>query len=186
MNEVVLVGYLAREVEVEQHGGGHLVGRTLLVVPRGRLGRGPGADLVPIVVRGRAELLAVAKLDAGVRVWVTGRLSATYREACQGRYVVAVREMAPVGGWPSAPALAPRGRRGRVGVAAQAAESSYLVTRAGRRHSTRVTRGAVAVGDPDGAQQSPSARRPYLTVLPGRLDTAGAATRSGPPRPTSS
>jgi len=170
MNEVVLVGYLAREVEVEQHRGGHLVGRTLLLVRRGRQERGPAADLVPIVVRGRAEVLAVAELDAGVRVWVTGRLSATYREACEGRYVVAVREMAPVGGWPSAPALAAGGRRGRGEVAAQAAESSHLVTRAGRRRSARVIAGAVAVGDPGGAQQSPSARRPYLTVLPGRLD----------------
>ncbi len=170
MNQVVLVGYLAREVEVEQHRGGHLVGRTLLVVPRGRQGRGPGADLVPIVVRGRTEVLAVAELDPGVCVWVTGRLSAIYREACEGRYVVAVREMAPVGGWPSAPALAAGGRRGQVDVAAQAAESSHLVTRAGRRRSARVIHGAVAVGDPGGAQQSHSARRPYLTVLPGRLD----------------
>jgi len=105
-----------------------------------------------------------------VRVWVTGRLSATYREACEGRYVLAVREMAPVGGWPAAPALAARGRRGRAEVAAQAAESSHLVTRASRRRSPRVIAGAVAVGDPDGAQQSPSAWRPYLTVLPGRLD----------------
>src|SRR5215472_17250772 len=170
MNEVVLVGYLAREVEVEQHCGGHLVGRTLLVVPRGRQGRGPNADLVPIVVRGRREGLLVAELDVGVRVWVTGRLSATYREACQGRYVVAVREMAPVGGEPSAPALAAGARRGRWEVAAQAAGSSHLVTRAGRRRKRSVIHGAVAVGDPDGAQQSPSARRPYLTVLPGRLD----------------
>jgi single-stranded DNA-binding protein len=129
VNQVVLVGYLAREVEVEQHRGGHLVGRTLLVVPRGRQGRGPGADLVPIVVRGRADVLAVAGLAVGVRVWVTGRLSATYREACEGRYVVAVREVAPIGGWPSDPALAAGGRRGRVEVAAQAAESSQLVTR---------------------------------------------------------
>ena len=68
MNQVVLVGYLAREVEVEQHRGGHLVARTLLMVSRGRQGRGPGADFVPIVVRGRAEVLAVAELDAGVRV----------------------------------------------------------------------------------------------------------------------
>src|SRR5215472_15897908 len=126
MNEVVLVGYLTREVEVEQHRGGHLVGRTLLVVPRGRRGRGPSADLVPIVVRGRAGVLPVAELDASVRVWVTGRLTATYREACEGRYVVAVREMAPVGGEPSAPALAARGRRSRWKVAAQAAESSHL------------------------------------------------------------
>lgn len=170
MNQIVLVGHLAREVEVEQHRDGHLVGRTLLVVPRGRQGHSPGADLVPIVVRGRAEVLAVAELDPGMRVWVTGRLSATYRGACEGRYVVAVRNMAPVGGWPSEPALAVRGRRGRVEVAAQAAESSHLVTRASRRRSARVIHGAVAVGDPGGAQQSPSARRPYLTVLPGRLD----------------
>ena len=170
MNQVVLVGYLAREVEVEQYRGGHLVDRTLLVVPRGRRGQGPGADLVPIVVRGRTEVPALAELDAGVRVWVTGRLSANYREAREGRYVVAVREMAPVGGSPSGPALAARGRRGRWEVAAQAAESSHLVTRAGRRRSARVIHGAVAVGDPDGAQRSPSARRPYLTVLPGRLD----------------
>jgi len=68
-----------------------------------------------------------------VRFRVTGRLSATYREACEGRYVVAVRERVPVGGWPSAPALAASGRRGRPEVAAQAAESSHLVTRAGRR-----------------------------------------------------
>jgi single-stranded DNA-binding protein len=170
MNEVVLVGYLAREVEVEQHRGGHLVGRTLLMVPRGRQGRSPGADLVPIVVRGRAEVLAVAELDPGMRVWVTGLLSATYREACEGRYVVAVREMAPVGGWPSAPALAARGRRGRVEVAAQAAGSSHLGTRARRRRKRAVIHGAIVVGDPDGAEQSPSARRPYLTVLPGRLD----------------
>jgi single-stranded DNA-binding protein len=170
MNQVVLTGYLAREVEVEQHRGGHLVGRTLLVVPRGRQGRGPAADLVPIVVHGRAEVLAVAELDPGVRVWVTCRLSATYREACEGRYVVAAREMAPVGGWPSDPALAAGGRRGRGEVAAQAAESSHLVTRAGRRPKRAMIHGAVAVGDPDGAQRSPSARRPYLTVLPGRLD----------------
>src|SRR5215471_4226158 len=78
--------------------------------------------------------------------------------------------MAPVGGWPAAPALAARGRRGRAEVAAQAAESSHLVTLAGRRRNARVIAGAVAVGDPDGAQQSPSAWRPYLTVLPGRLD----------------
>jgi single-stranded DNA-binding protein len=170
VNQVVLVGYLAREVEVEQHRGGHLEGRTLLVEPRGRQGRGPGADLVPIVVHGRREVLAVDDLDAGVRVWVTGRLAATYREACEGRYVVAVREMAPVGGWPFASALAAGGRRGRVEVAAQAAESSHLVTRAGRRRSAWVIHGAVAVGDPDGAQRYPLARRPYLTVLPGRLD----------------
>jgi hypothetical protein len=170
MNEVVLVGYLAREVEVEQHRGGHLVGRTLLMVPRGRQARGSSADLVPIAVRGRAEVLAVAELDIGVRVWVTGRLSATWWEASQGRYVVAVREMVPVGGWPSDPALAARGRRGRCEVAAQAVESSHLVTRAGRRRSARVIAGAVAVGDPVGAQLSRSARRPYLTVLPGRLD----------------
>jgi single-stranded DNA-binding protein len=44
MNRVVLVGYLAREVEIEQHRGGHLVGRTLLVVPRGRHGREFGRD----------------------------------------------------------------------------------------------------------------------------------------------
>ncbi len=171
MNQVVLVGYLAREVEVEQDRGGHLVGRTLLVVPRGRRGRGPGADFVPIVVHGRVNVLAVAELGAGVRVWVTGRLAATYADGCAGRYVVAVREMAPVGGWPFDAALAAGGRRGRVAVAAQAAESSHLGTRAGRRHSARVLRGAVAVGDPDVAQQSRSARRPYLTVLPGRMDT---------------
>ncbi len=170
MNEVVLVGYLAREVEVEQHRGAHLVGRTLLVVPRGRRGRGADADFVPIVIYGRAHVLAVAALDAGVSVWASGRLAATYADGCEGRYVVAVREMAPVGGWPSDAALAAGGRRGRWEVAAQAAESSHLVTRAGRRHSARVIHGAVAVGDPDGAQQSPSARRPYLTVLPGRLD----------------
>jgi len=72
MNQIVLTGYLAREVEVERHRGGHLVGRTLLVVPRGRQGHGPGADLVPIVVRGRAGVLALAELDPGVRVWVIG------------------------------------------------------------------------------------------------------------------
>ena len=84
MNLIVLVGYLAREVEIEQRRGGHLVGRTLLMVPRGRQGRGPDADLVPIVVRGRAEVLAVAELDAGVRVWVTGRLTATVPGGVRG------------------------------------------------------------------------------------------------------
>ena len=65
MNQIVLTGYLAREVEVEQHRGGHLVGRTLLLVRRGRQERGPAADLVPIVVRGRAEVLAVAESGRG-------------------------------------------------------------------------------------------------------------------------
>lgn len=146
------------------------MGRTLLVVPRGRQGRGPGADFVPIVVYGRVNVLAVAGLSAGAHVWVTGRLAATYTDGCEGRYVVAVREMAPLGGWPSVPGAAAGGRRGRVVAVAQAAESSHPVTRAGRRQSARVPRGAVAVGDPDGAQQSRSARRSYLTVLPGRED----------------
>ena len=58
MNRVVLVGYLARQVSVEQHRGGRSVGRTLLVVPRGRGGRARGADFVPVVVQGRANVLA--------------------------------------------------------------------------------------------------------------------------------
>ena len=43
MNHVVLVGYLAREVEVEQYRGGHLMGETRLVVARGRRVQAPGA-----------------------------------------------------------------------------------------------------------------------------------------------
>src|SRR5215472_8645583 len=171
MNQVVLVGYLAREVEVEQHRSGHLVARTLLVVPRGRHGRRPGADFVPIVVFGRVNVLAVAGLVVGEHVWVTGRLAATYADGCAGRYVVVVREMAPVGAALSDLDVADGGRRGRGDVAPQAAESSHLVTRAGRRQSARVRRGAVAVGDPCGAQRSRSARRPYLTVLPRRADS---------------
>src|SRR5438094_805274 len=100
MNRVVLVGYLARQVSVEQHRGGHLVGRTLLVVPRGRTGRARGPDFVPVVVQGRANVLAAVQLAAGDRVWVLGRLAATHRDACADRYVVVARELEPVGDGP--------------------------------------------------------------------------------------
>ncbi len=112
--------------------------------------------------------------------------------------ILAVGEIALVGGGLSDRDLAASGRRGRGVAAPQAAESSHRLARAGRRHSARVHRGAVDVGDPDGAQQLPSARRPYLAVLPGRTrldvpetvpvldrddgDAAGASGRVSPRR----
>ncbi len=112
--------------------------------------------------------------------------------------ILAVGEVPLVGGGPSDRGVAAGGRRGRGAAAAQAAESSNRVARTGRRHSARVPRDAVAVGDPDGAQQSRSARRPYVAVLPGPTgldvpepvpvldrddgDAAGASGRVSPRR----
>jgi single-strand DNA-binding protein len=75
MNKVVLMGNLARAVELRELGGGKTIGKTVLAVSRfGRGGERKGTDWVPIVLWDRQATNAARYLGKGSRVAIEGRI----------------------------------------------------------------------------------------------------------------
>ena len=78
MNRVLLMGNLARAVELRELGAGRVVGKTILAVSRMRRGQRIGTDWVPITLWDRQAQAAARYLDKGSRVAVEGRLHVDY------------------------------------------------------------------------------------------------------------
>jgi len=78
VNRVLLMGNLARAVELRELGAGRVVGKTILAVSRMRKGLRIGTDWVPITLWDRQAQAAARYLDKGSRVAVEGRLHVDY------------------------------------------------------------------------------------------------------------
>ncbi len=75
MNKVMLMGNLARAVELRELGGGKTIGKAVMAVSRvGRGGEKKGTDWVPIVLWDRQAANAARYLGKGSRVAVEGRI----------------------------------------------------------------------------------------------------------------
>lgn len=78
MNRVLLMGNLARAVELRELGAGRVVGKSILAVSRMRKGQRIGTDWVPVTLWDRQAQAAARYLDKGSRVAVEGRLHVDY------------------------------------------------------------------------------------------------------------
>jgi single-strand DNA-binding protein len=78
MNNVQLIGNLARAVELRELGGSKVVGKTLLAVSRMSKGTRTGTDWIPITLWDRQAQAAARYLEKGSRVAVQGRLHGDY------------------------------------------------------------------------------------------------------------
>jgi single-strand DNA-binding protein len=78
MNNVQLIGNLARAVELRELGGSKVVGKTLLAVSRMHKGTRTGTDWIPITLWDRTAQSAARYLDKGSRVAIQGRLHGDY------------------------------------------------------------------------------------------------------------
>ena len=78
MNNVQLIGNLARAVELRELGGNKVVGKTLLAVSRMHKGTRTGTDWIPITLWDRTAQSAARYLEKGSRVAVQGRLHGDY------------------------------------------------------------------------------------------------------------
>ena len=78
MNNVQLIGNLARAVELRELGGNKVVGKTLLAVSRMHKGTRTGTDWIPITLWDRTAQSAARYLDKGSRVAIQGRLHGDY------------------------------------------------------------------------------------------------------------
>jgi single-stranded DNA-binding protein len=96
MNEILLTGYLVRGIEVEEVGRRHVVGRTLIVVPRGS--SEGGCDFIRLVMWDGAVADVARCGGPGARVRVLGRLHSC--DAGNGEngqsLAVMVKEVAPM------------------------------------------------------------------------------------------
>jgi single stranded DNA-binding protein len=78
MNRIMLMGNLARAVELRELSGGRVVGKTILAVSRMRKAERVGTDWIPITLWDRQAQSAARYLDKGSRVAVEGRLHGDY------------------------------------------------------------------------------------------------------------
>src|SRR5215470_745356 len=78
MNNVQLIGNLARAVELRELGGGKVVGKSILAVSRMSKGVRTGTDWIPVTLWDRQAQAAARYLDKGSRVAVEGRLHGDY------------------------------------------------------------------------------------------------------------
>jgi single-strand DNA-binding protein len=78
MNNVQLIGNLARAVELRELGGGKVVGKTLLAVSRMNKGTRTGTDWIPVTLWDRQAQSAGKYLEKGSRVAIQGRLHGDY------------------------------------------------------------------------------------------------------------
>jgi single-strand DNA-binding protein len=78
VNNVSLIGNLARAVELRELGGNKVVGKTILAVSRTNKGVRVGTDWIPITLWDRQAQAAAKYLDKGSRVAVQGRLHGDY------------------------------------------------------------------------------------------------------------
>jgi len=74
MNNVQLIGNLARAVELRELGGGKVVGKSILAVSRVRKGERVGTDWIPVTLWDRQAQAAGRYLGKGSRVAIQGRL----------------------------------------------------------------------------------------------------------------
>src|SRR6266540_6853516 len=78
MNRIMLMGNLARAVELRELNGGRVVGKTILAVSRMRKTERIGTDWIPITLWDRQAQSAARYLNKGSRVAVEGRLHGDY------------------------------------------------------------------------------------------------------------
>ena len=78
MNNVQLIGNLARAVELRELGGNKVVGKSILAVSRTHKGTRTGTDWIPITLWDRQAQAAAKYLDKGSRVAIQGRLHGDY------------------------------------------------------------------------------------------------------------
>jgi len=78
MNNVHLIGNLARAVELRELGGNKVVGKAILAVSRMNRGTRTGTDWIPITLWDRQAQAAAKYLDKGSRIAVQGRLHGDY------------------------------------------------------------------------------------------------------------
>jgi len=78
MNNVHLIGNLARAVELRELGGSKVVGKAILAVSRMNRGTRTGTDWIPITLWDRQAQAAAKYLDKGSRIAVQGRLHGDY------------------------------------------------------------------------------------------------------------
>jgi len=78
MNNVQLIGNLARAVELRELGGGKVVGKSILAVSRMNKGTRTGTDWIPVTLWDRQAQAAARYLDKGSRIAVQGRLHGDY------------------------------------------------------------------------------------------------------------
>src|SRR5215467_7973562 len=78
MNNVQLIGNLARAVELRELGGGKVVGKSILAVSRMNKGTRTGTDWIPVTLWDRQAQAAARYLDKGSRIAIQGRLHGDY------------------------------------------------------------------------------------------------------------
>jgi single-strand DNA-binding protein len=78
MNNVQLIGNLARAVELRELGGNKVVGKSLLAVSRMHKGTRTGTDWIPITLWDKQAQAAARYLEKGSRVAIQGRLHGDY------------------------------------------------------------------------------------------------------------
>ncbi len=78
MNNVQLIGNLARAVELRELGGGKVVGKSIIAVSRVNRGTRVGTDWIPITLWDRQAQSAAKYLGKGSRVAIQGRLHGDY------------------------------------------------------------------------------------------------------------
>ena len=78
MNNVQLIGNLARAVELRELGGNKVVGKSLLAVSRMNKGTRTGTDWIPVTLWDKQAQAAARYLEKGSRVAIQGRLHGDY------------------------------------------------------------------------------------------------------------
>jgi len=78
MNNVQLIGNLARAVELRELGGGKVVGKSILAVSRMNKGTRTGTDWIPVTLWDRQAQAAAKYLGKGSRIAIQGRLHGDY------------------------------------------------------------------------------------------------------------
>ena len=78
MNNVQLIGNLARAVELRELGGNKVVGKSILAVSRTQRGVRVGTDWIPITLWDKQAQAAAKYLEKGSRIAVQGRLHGDY------------------------------------------------------------------------------------------------------------
>src|SRR5215470_4593984 len=78
MNNVQLIGNLARAVELRELGGGKVVGKSILAVSRMSKGVRTGTDWIPVTLWDRQAQAAAKYLGKGSRIAIQGRLHGDY------------------------------------------------------------------------------------------------------------
>jgi single-strand DNA-binding protein len=78
MNNVQLIGNLARAVELRELGGGKVVGKSILAVSRTNKGTRTGTDWIPVTLWDKQAQAAAKYLEKGSRIAIQGRLHGDY------------------------------------------------------------------------------------------------------------